>query len=228
MRLMQGKVLHDMRLRTPNILRKIELPPMNDLSDYEGFSVWLYGTVPSEPAVFNDQPFTLGSLATVLLPLVNSVPSEETWQQTAGWLQQLLAPGKGTAASSLASEYPHDSALELSFNVVGGTLMTPAQGTMVILRKGSDFCYASISLSLNPWMLSGPEEWLDRLSYDLYWAALLSGYDGNSVRGGEEPESGNRVMIFENEKTHCVLLARYFKKPANVMFYVQPGLFGQK
>lgn len=65
---------------------------MNDSDEYEGFSVWLYGTVPSEPAVFNGQPFTLGSLATVLVPLMNSVPSEEAWQNTAGWLQQLLAP----------------------------------------------------------------------------------------------------------------------------------------
>lgn len=201
---------------------------MNDSDEYEGFSVWLYGTVPSEPAVFNGQPFTLGSLATVLVPLMNSVPSEEAWQNTAGWLQQLLAPGKGTAASSLASEYPHDSALELTFNVVGGTLLTPAQGTMVILRNGSECCYASISLSLNPWMFSGPEEWLDRISYDLYWGALLSGYDGDSVCGGDEPESGNRVMIFENAKTHCVLLARYYKKPANVLFYVRPGPFRQK
>ena len=197
---------------------------MNAVTEFEGFSVWLYGESQSNPAVVNDEPFTLGVLATVLIKLANFGASNDDWQQTAACLQNVLKPGKGTTTKSLAAIEPHEQALELDFNVVGGAIMTPVQGTVAILRNKSECPYASVSLALNPWMLSGPGEWLDRISYDLYWAALLCGYDGDHIRrGGDEPTSGNKVMIFENAKTHCVMAARYNKKPATSLFYVKAG-----
>lgn len=199
---------------------------MNKANEFEGFSVWIYGERESEPAIVNDEPFTLGVLGTVLIKLVNSGASEEEWQQTAGCLMGVLAPGTGAITQSLADQEPHDAALELNFNVVGGTLLTPAQGTLVILRNGGEFTYASLTLAINPWMWSGPQEIVDRIKYDLFWAAILRGYDVETAREAEDAELGAKLIVFENAATHCLIRARN-KKPADAWFYVKAGSYSQ-
>ena len=200
---------------------------MNEGTDFEGFSLVICGENDSTPAFVNNEPFTLGGLAVILINLLNYGVSGDEWRQSTACFRSVLKPGKGTVAQSLVDKDPHDEVLEVDFNIMGGTLLPPAQGTVVILRNKDKCCWASVSLALNPWMLSGPEEWLDRISYELYWAALICGYDGDNVRGSNSSESGNRFMIFENAKTHCVLTARYDKKPASSFFYVRMGQFGR-
>ena len=148
---------------------------MNEATEFEGFSLLICGESQSTPAFVNNEPFTLGGLAVVLINLLNNGVSGDEWRQSAACFRSVLKPGKGTVAQSLVDKDPHDEVLEFDFDIMGGTLLPPAQGTVVILRNRGKCCWASVSLALNPWMLSGPEEWLERISYELHWAALLSG-----------------------------------------------------
>jgi len=194
--------------------------------DFQGYCVFLCRDTPTEPIMINDEPFTLGALTTILCYLLNGA-SDEEWQQTRECFEQVFAPGDGAVAQCLKSDGvvpPYDEELVLDFCIMGGVLMPPAQGTLVILRKAAEFTHCRVDLVMNPLKVFGKQNILDDLSNDLHWAAALSGYNLENANRVSDQELGATLSIISNEKTHCCIRVRS-SKPLQASFWVQNGAF---